>query len=409
MKLLFLWCCNYHALPLLKVSIRSALTCGVDIRDVYFAPMDRRIREAVSEQFPGLTLLKIEDVEANDLSGYADFGTSAFAKLSFYRYVAIRTLLETHSQTVLYIDADIVFLRDPRAFLERSVRMHSASLFMQDDSMITQDPTSLLTVIEPLSAASRNCCTGFTMWRPNDQSFQIIQTILSYGVSNKFEEQDQHCFNQVKPGFLEEIHLLPRHLFPNGSVLATNALKPVMTRAYIFHSNYMVGHETKEKRLLLHEPLTFEAIDHNIMTLAADPGLNIALNKPAMQSSIFSKPAQGGVNGDVVQNFGFETNNEVNPWWMVDLGMIVTIGRIIIIDREGFKERARTLCVLVSRDLRHWTQVFRRSTETENDLVIGIRLQTDARFVRCELEDQSPLHLAQVIVLAHEVSERLFG
>jgi len=371
--------------------------------------MDRRIEEAVSEQFPGLTLVKIEDVEANDLSGYSDFGTSNFAKLSFFRYAAIRTLLEDHSQPVLYIDADILFLRDPRAFLETSVRMHSVSLFMQDDTMITQDPTSLLTIIEPVSAASRNCCTGFTLWRPNDQSFQIIEKILSYGMSNKFEEQDQYCFNQVKPDFLEEIYLLPQHLFPNGSVLATNASESVITRAYIFHSNYMVGRESKEKRLLLHEPLSFEAIDHNIMTLAADPGLNIALNKPAMQSSTFSKPAQGGVNGDVVQNFGFETNNEVNPWWMVDLGMIVTIGKIIILDREGFKERARTLCVFVSQDLSHWTQVFRRSSATENDLVIGIRLQIDARFVRCQLEDQNPLHLAQVIVLTHEVSERLFG
>ncbi|WRH65034.1 MAG: FkbM family methyltransferase [Planktothrix sp. GU0601_MAG3] len=53
------------------------------------------------------------------------------------------------------------------------------------------------------------------------------------------------------------------------------------------------------------------------------PGLNLALNQPAKQSSFssWSKPndSQGAVNGFKDGEYGFHTDEEENPWWQVDL------------------------------------------------------------------------------------------
>jgi FkbM family methyltransferase len=85
--------------------------------------------------------------------------------------------------------------------------------------------------------------------------------------------------------------------------------------------------------------------------------LNIALNRPATQSSVFqSWNAQGAVSGILTGKFGFYTAAENEPFWSVDLLSIFTLRRIVIYNREdGYSFRAVPLSVEVSLDGEIWT------------------------------------------------------
>jgi hypothetical protein len=133
---------------------------------------------------------------------------------------------------------------------------------------------------------------------------------------------------------------------------------------------------------------------------------NLALNRPAQQSSIYSgvdRTPQGGVDGVKDGGFGFHTNNEQNPWWQVDLGKIVGIGEIVIYNRlDCCPERARTIQIFLSDDGSNWTRVFANDGTIfggKNDskpLRVLFSNGKTARFVRLQLNETNYLHLDEV-------------
>jgi hypothetical protein len=92
------------------------------------------------------------------------------------------------------------------------------------------------------------------------------------------------------------------------------------------------------------------------------PGNNIALNKPAQQSSIsgWSKTndAQGAVDGIKNGSFGFHTNNEKNPWWQVDLQSLASLNEIRVFNRMDDPGRAETIQILLSADGKDFDRVY---------------------------------------------------
>src|SRR5207245_6632605 len=83
-------------------------------------------------------------------------------------------------------------------------------------------------------------------------------------------------------------------------------------------------------------------------------GVNIALNKPAQQSSTspWSKPndSQGAVDGIKDGSFGFHTNSEKDPWWQVDLQSVSTLNEVRVFNRMDLADRAETIQILLSTD-----------------------------------------------------------
>ncbi|XP_026547329.1 fucolectin-like, partial [Notechis scutatus] len=82
-------------------------------------------------------------------------------------------------------------------------------------------------------------------------------------------------------------------------------------------------------------PAGYSSITHEVSGAAAlhtdyagVEGRNLALGKPASQSSIHhhdivgsaDKAVDGNCNGDWYNNSCIHTKNEMNPWWLVDLG-----------------------------------------------------------------------------------------
>ncbi len=88
-------------------------------------------------------------------------------------------------------------------------------------------------------------------------------------------------------------------------------------------------------------------------------GSNIALGKPATQSSISEwslRPdeANGAVAGPVSGFYTFHTAWEERPWWMVDLLVPQPVTSVRVFNRMDIPERANGLEVYVSADGRRW-------------------------------------------------------
>jgi hypothetical protein len=135
-------------------------------------------------------------------------------------------------------------------------------------------------------------------------------------------------------------------------------------------------------------------------------GANLAKNRPARQSSIYTgsypSGAQGGVDGVKNGKFGFHTKSEPNPsWWQVDLGEVKSLTEIRIFNRlDCCSELARTIQILLSNDEANWTRVF-----TNNGSVFGgsdgkplkVSLKgKSARYVRLQLAEKNNFHLDEV-------------
>jgi len=89
--------------------------------------------------------------------------------------------------------------------------------------------------------------------------------------------------------------------------------------------------------------------------------VNVALNKPAYQSSRsrISRPndPQGAVDGVRDGTFGFHTDWEVHPWWLVDLGQAYLLQQLRVYNCLEYSERARFLQIDVSLDGQRWQRV----------------------------------------------------
>jgi hypothetical protein len=128
---------------------------------------------------------------------------------------------------------------------------------------------------------------------------------------------------------------------------------------------------------------------------------NLALNRPAKQSSIYdpSNPRDPlfGVDGN--KGTGFHTALEDYPWWEVDLGALYSLTEIRLYNRQDCcRERARTLKVLLSNDDRTWRMYYSHDGSVFGDdgrpLILPVNSQS--RYVRIQLNERNYLHLAEV-------------
>ncbi|MCL2925248.1 MAG: discoidin domain-containing protein [Trichodesmium sp. MAG_R04] len=138
-------------------------------------------------------------------------------------------------------------------------------------------------------------------------------------------------------------------------------------------------------------------------------GQNIALNKPAQQSSYskWSQPNESSraVNGLKNGGYSFCTGLEVNPWWQVDLENTYTITQVRIYNRcnNSSAERARTLTLLFSTDGNNWEQVYSNDEKlvpggiNGQPLIVSFESKI-AGYVRIQLNEKTYLHLDEIEV-----------
>jgi hypothetical protein len=141
---------------------------------------------------------------------------------------------------------------------------------------------------------------------------------------------------------------------------------------------------------------------------------NLALNKRATQSSLSQwsrgstaeQDAANAVSGNPSGD-GFHTDNDLNPWWMVDLGSTAKLQFVRIFNRERvpdwIQQRANPLVVEVSYDAEQWLTLFRTGRgqvfggySGGHPLVWSTEQPVEARYVRVSIPRQEYLHLAEV-------------
>ena len=116
------------------------------------------------------------------------------------------------------------------------------------------------------------------------------------------------------------------------------------------------------------------------ITLKYQHEVNVALGKPSTQSSISrwsigktkEEDARGGNDGRITGRYGFHTNEEENPWWLVDLGRVYLIDQIRISNRHEQAYRLRHFSILGSTNGTDWALLHRKSDE----IVFGERAGT---------------------------------
>lgn len=138
--------------------------------------------------------------------------------------------------------------------------------------------------------------------------------------------------------------------------------------------------------------------------------VNVALGKPARQSTLSGWSTKLGagqaVSGVMPDYYAIHTENELNPWWMVDLEYVYKIEKIVIHNRlDGFFERARTCMVEISKDGESWVTVhsgiaYFLGGKKGTPLQLPLFRRESARFVRVSLRAKDYLHLSQVEVFA---------
>jgi len=143
--------------------------------------------------------------------------------------------------------------------------------------------------------------------------------------------------------------------------------------------------------------------------------VNLALGKPALQSSIsqwschptLAGDAGGAVSGEVEDKASFHTALEDAPWWRVDLGSTCNITEVWLFNRiesHDLAMRAARLAVDIGASEDEYTEVTRYEADTPfggadgTPLVLRFPPLITGRFVRIRLLHRNFLHLNQVEV-----------
>ena len=113
------------------------------------------------------------------------------------------------------------------------------------------------------------------------------------------------------------------------------------------------------------------------------------------------------LGGEIRQGFAFHTDNEDNPWWLVDLEKTMPIQYIVVGNRQGpafhrLHLRAKTLTVEISSSgaVDDWRIIHTGCIIWQGDLVFPVG-GLFARFVRLSLREKNYFHLAKVEVWGH--------
>jgi hypothetical protein len=141
----------------------------------------------------------------------------------------------------------------------------------------------------------------------------------------------------------------------------------------------------------------------------------VALNKPCWQSSVYRpeipepaprRTAGGGNDGVRTGTYGFHTNPEMRPWWIVDLLNPYRVAQIHIYNRGDNPTvipRANELDVLASADGTNWNTLWSNPPDRPfgldgSPLIVTAPPYVNCRFVLLRLRGVGCLHLDEVEV-----------
>ena len=151
---------------------------------------------------------------------------------------------------------------------------------------------------------------------------------------------------------------------------------------------------------------------------AAEQDTNLALGRPATQSSVsswsnFPTPeadAGGANNGRVDGRAGFHTNIEPFPWWQVDLQSTCLLRSVRVFNRQHCAARLRHFSILSSLDGVDWLPLYHKSDDAAfgavdlEPYVAELPAESVGRFLRVRLDGRDCLHFCECEVLGTQLA-----
>jgi hypothetical protein len=258
----FLWVSNAGALEMTANSIASLRRAGaagprrsiLAVADLATADAARRL--GIEARI--LCLARIDRWRRLDLeigAAYSDFDTLDFRKVCLARYFALDHILRRERRPVVYADGDVVFLRDPCAYLHDVQCVHGSPVLVQNDRRADHNSHEW-SADYPAGArpAGSVICAGFQVWSPLREHRELIEAIIHASLAEPLIPSDQQIFNRLGDSLLARVKLLRQDLFPNGSLCFKNRYLPSQpidapdfdwSDAFTVHANWMVGLATK--------------------------------------------------------------------------------------------------------------------------------------------------------------------
>jgi len=260
----------------------------------------------------------------------------------------------------------------------------------------------------------------------------ILSTEKFYPDDNTAIHSSKHCIDKILMGeeALVDMFLLSRcqYLVHTGSssftdipsflmnqenVISVKVAQPKSIPNFLNRASIATGTRTSKPVTYADNPAqvhphTLLKDDIHMTTTTKASLINVALNKPATQSSVsrWSKPdeAASAVNGIKSGEQSFHTELEANPWWQVDLGKSYALTSLSIFNRgqkgSPIADRAKSLTVLLSGDQTEWEKIYSGGLSfggvLDNTPLIVNAQGKIARYVRLQLEEKNYLHLDEV-------------
>ena len=184
---------------------------------------------------------------------WSDYAGPGFTEIVAYKYAVASEILNT-GRNVLFVDGDIVFLRNPAQHLKDTIERTSADLIMQFES-----PKAVYN-------------TGFWFAKPEPLVLELFRDIKHALLVDQTFNCDQQCFNEIiRHRDKIRIQALDVELFACGNQFLEIDLAPSVRidrssnpfpigSAYLLHFNYLFGKEQKVTAIKKHDALFYPGL-----------------------------------------------------------------------------------------------------------------------------------------------------
>jgi hypothetical protein len=177
--------------------------------------------------------LSFHDPSKRDfLTDLQSFGTSGFNMIMFKKLDVLSALLPYISGHLIYVDSDVVFLKDPtKTMIFEDVPKEYDVLFQCDEEMI---PCSLV----HSNTYCKNLCAGVMLLRNTENTGKLLdyRFFINSSLIDYCDAGDQSYINIARN--LIKSSTLPYEQYPNGSWLPN-----IDSSAVLIHYNWMPGIE----------------------------------------------------------------------------------------------------------------------------------------------------------------------
>lgn len=197
------------------LNLRASMNLvGIPDEHILVTCIDKKVFEKLNEKT--MCRLFLDDTGICESASWSLRNNSAYQKLLPSKFKSIAShITQPGVSDLVYVDSDIVFLRNPKEYLE----ICSCELAFQSEQ-----------------PKNNQLCAGFVLLKNTTNTHVFVRMMKDY------TSDDQKYINALyRKGELKKTVILPHTLFPNGHYFT----KTYKSNPYIVHANWIIGLENK--------------------------------------------------------------------------------------------------------------------------------------------------------------------